>query len=280
MENISVHLLENCKKNKKLSNKDLIILYKSNKDLNARNELIVNNIGLVYIAAKKRMNIKSSFTFEDLVQEGVIGMIKGIEKFDINRNTSFSTYIYYWINHQIDRALMDNGHLVRLPAYICEKINKMNNVENSNQALEKDLNVKSLCKEIKMTQKEYNTIDCYRKSYYNFTSLNTIINLDNDDSSIELQDFIPSNEPSIEEIVINKDLQKNLSKVLNTLSPREREILELRFGIKNNKPSTLEEIGKKYNVTRERIRQIESKALQKIKNSKNKKILLEYLSYP
>ena len=111
MDSLSNNLLENFekRKSKKRSNKELLVSYRLNNDISARNELIVNNIGLVYIAARKRITSHSSFTFDDLVQEGVIGMIKGIEKFDLKRTTSFSTYIYYWITQQIDRALMNNG---------------------------------------------------------------------------------------------------------------------------------------------------------------------------
>lgn len=281
MKNISAYSnKKNLKegKNNTPSNRELLISYKVHKNMNARDELILNNMGLVYMVAKKRMNIPSSFVFEDLVQEGIVGMIRGIEKFDINRNTSFSTYIYYWIIQQIDRALINNGHLIRLPAYIWEKINKLNSIENSFEYLDTDLN--TLCSEIKITEDEYNEINYYRNKHCNFTSLNTLITIDNDTSYIELQDLIPDNNYSLEETIILKDLEKNLDKALSTLSPREKEILELRFGLKDNEPNTLQEIGDKYNLTRERIRQIESKALKKIKKTNYKTSIKEYLSYP
>lgn len=267
------------KKNEISSNRDLLISYKIHKNIQARDELILNNMGLIYIVAKKRMNIASSFTFEDLVQEGTIGMMKGIEKFDINKNTSFSTYIYYWIVQQIDRAIINNGHLVRLPAYIWEKINKINSLENSYKFLGKDLDMNILCNEIKITEDEYNEINYYRKKHYSFSSLNTFITVDNDNSYIELQDIIPSNNTSVVESVISKDLKENLNKILSTLSSREKDVLELRFGLKGQKPSTLQEIGNKYNLTRERIRQIESKALKKIEKNNYKTSIKEYLNY-
>lgn len=282
MKSLAIDFLENfeIRTNIKFSNRELLTSYKVNKDINARNELITNNMGLIYTAAKKRTNLNSSFTFEDLVQEGVIGMIKGIEKFDLNKNTSFSTYIYYWITHQMDRAIMNNGRLIRLPAHICEKVNQINQIENENQSLNKEISPKCIHEEVKMNEKQYNDINYYRKTYYSFVSLNTTMNLDNEDSYVELQDFIPSDEPSIEEITVEEDLKENLNKALNTLSPREKEILELRFGFNDNEPKTLEEIGEKYHLTRERIRQIESKAINKIKCSSNKNILQEYLSCP
>ncbi|MBU5292880.1 RNA polymerase sigma factor RpoD/SigA [Anaerosalibacter bizertensis] len=280
MKSISAYSKKNFKegKNNTPSNRELLISYKVHKNMNARDELILNNMGLVYMVAKKRMNIPSSFVFEDLVQEGTIGMMKGIEKFDINRSTSFSTYIYYWIIQQIDRALINNGHLIRLPAYIWEKINKLNSIENSFDYLDTDLD--TLCSEIKITEDEYNEINYYRKKHYSFTSLNTLITIDNDTSYIELQDLIPDNNYSLEETIVFKDLEENLDKILSTLSPREKEILELRFGLKDNKPNTLQEIGDKYNLTRERIRQIESKALKKIRKTNYKTSIKEYLSYP
>lgn len=280
MKSISAYSKKNLKegKNNTPSNRELLISYKVHKNMNARDELILNNMGLVYMVAKKRMNIPSSFVFEDLVQEGTIGMMKGIEKFDINRSTSFSTYIYYWIIQQIDRALINNGHLIRLPAYIWEKINKLNSIENSFDYLDTDLD--TLCSEIKITEDEYNEINYYRKKHYSFTSLNTLITIDNDTSYIELQDLIPDNNYSLEETIVFKDLEENLDKILSTLSSREREILELRFGLKDNKPNTLQEIGDKYNLTRERIRQIESKALKKIRKTNYKTSIKEYLSYP
>ncbi|WP_416198525.1 MAG: RNA polymerase sigma factor RpoD [Sporanaerobacter sp.] len=282
MKSLAIDFLENCEINTniKYSNRELLTSYRLKKDINARNELIINNMGLVYKAAKKRSNVNSSFAFEDLVQEGVIGMMKGIEKFDLNKNTSFSTYIYYWITHQMDRAIMNNGRLIRLPAHIWEKVNQINQIENENQSLNKEINPNSVPEEIKMDEKLYNDINFYRKTYNSFVSLNTTINLDNEDSYVELQDFIPSDEPSIEEIIVEKDLKENLNKALNTLSPREKEILALRFGFNDNEPKTLEEIGEKYHLTRERIRQIESKAINKIKCSSNKNILQEYLSCP
>lgn len=280
MKSISAYSKKNLKegKNNTPSNRELLISYKVHKNMNARDELILNNMGLVYMVAKKRMNIPSSFVFEDLVQEGTIGMMKGIEKFDINRSTSFSTYIYYWIIQQIDRALINNGHLIRLPAYIWEKINKLNSIENSFDYLDTDLD--TLCSEIKITEDEYNEINYYRKKHYSFTSLNTLITIDNDTSYIELQDLIPDNNYSLEETIVFKDLEENLDKILSTLSSREKEILELRFGLRDNKPNTLQEIGDKYNLTRERIRQIESKALKKIRKTNYKTSIKEYLSYP
>lgn len=254
-------------KNERSTNRELLISYKLHNKIESRNKLVVNNIGLVYMVAEKRRNIHSSFTFNDLVQEGTIGMMKGIEKFDINKNTSFSTYIYYWIVQQIDRSLINKGHLIRLPAHIWEKINRLTNIENSYNNSNTDLDINTLCDEVKITKDQYNKISYYKKKHYSFTSY------------IELQDLIPSGNPSVEDIVTSKALKENLNQVLNTLSLREKEILELRFGLKTQEPKTLQEIGNQYNLTRERIRQIESKALKQMRKTDYKTSLKEYLSY-
>lgn len=282
MKDMSAKSSENLKmdENSKTPNRELLISYKKNKDINTRNEIIENNIGLVYIIAKTKKKGFYSLSFEDIVQEGIIGMIKGIEKFDVDRKTSFSTYIYYWINHEINRAIINTGHLIRLPAHMYEKVNKVNQIENLNKSQNSDLDVKSICEKAKITEFEYNSIDYYRNSFYSLTSLNTNLSLDSDDSYAELQDVIPSNEPSTEEIVMDSDLKENIDKILNTLPSREKDVLELRYGLENNNPTTLEEIGDKYGLTRERIRQIEVKTLTKIERSRNGVSLKDYLSYP
>lgn len=265
------------KNEKSFSNEQLVALYKKNKDTKIRNKIIVNNLGLVYVAARKRAKTSTCFTFDDLVQEGVIGMIKGIEKFDITRETSFSTYAYYWIIQQMDRALMNNGYMIRLPAYIYEKINTVSTAESNYAAKNEEIDLENLCNEINITEQEYYLINYYKKNYYNFTSLNAIINLDSDENYIELQDYIPCPDISTEDIIISESLKEEIKEVLDTLTPKEKEVLELRFGLNGNEPSTLEAIGNKYNLTRERIRQIENKALKRINRLNSRTGLKDYL---
>ncbi|NMB26786.1 MAG: sigma-70 family RNA polymerase sigma factor [Tissierellia bacterium] len=259
------------------SNEELIALYKKSNNINIRNKLIINNIGLVYAAARKRMKAPTCFTLDDLVQEGVIGMIKGIERFDPTRDTRFSTYVYYWIIQQMDRALMNNGYMIRLPAYIYEKVSSVSTAENNCIEQYQKIDLKTLCDETNITEQEYNLINYYKKTYYNFASLNTMITLDSDENYVELQDYIPSPEISMENIIILESLKEELKKILTTLAPREKEILELRFGLNGNEPLTLEAIGDKYDLTRERIRQIENKALKTIKRLNLKTGLKDYL---
>lgn len=260
-----------------LSNEQLLRLYKRSRNIDIRNKIILNNLGLIYVAARKRTNLSTCFTFDDLVQEGVIGIIKSIERFDTNRDTSFSTYAYYWIVQQMDRAIINNGYIIRLPAYMYEKINILSTVENDYLSNNHEIDVKKLCKEIDMDKDEYYQINYYKKNYYSLTSLNYIINLDSDESYVELQDYIPNEDPSVEEIVFSKALEMEIEEALNTLTPKEKDVLELRFGLNGKEPSTLETIGNKYQLTRERIRQIENKALIKLNRQNPKNHLKDYL---
>lgn len=261
----------------RLSNEELVALYKKNRDINIRNKIIINNLGLIYAAAKKRIKNPSCYTLEDLVQEGVIGMMKGIERFDTTKDTSFSTYVYYWIVQQMDRALINNGYMIRLPAYIYEKINTLSTVENTYISKNEEMDLKNMCNEANMTEQEYFLLHYYKRNYSNFTSLNAVINTDSDENYVELQDYIPCQDISVEDKIISDSLKEQVIEVLEILSPKEREILELRFGLNGNDPLTLEAIGNRFNLTRERIRQIENKALNKLKRLNLRRGLKDYL---
>lgn len=261
----------------RLSNEELVALYKKNRDINIRNKIIINNLGLIYAAAKKRIKNPSCYTLEDLVQEGVIGMMKGIERFDTTKDTSFSTYVYYWIVQQMDRALINNGYMIRLPAYIYEKINTLSTMENTYISKNEEMDLKNMCNETNMTEQEYFLLHYYKRNYSNFTSLNAVINTDSDENYVELQDYIPCQDISVEDKIISDSLKEQIIEVLEILSPKEREILELRFGLNGNDPLTLEAIGNRFNLTRERIRQIENKALNKLKRLNLRRGLKDYL---
>ncbi|HHV38333.1 MAG TPA: sigma-70 family RNA polymerase sigma factor [Tepidimicrobium sp.] len=261
-----------------LSNEELVVLYQQDKDLDIRNKIIMKNIGLVYSAARKRLKIPTCYTLEDLAQEGVFGMIRSIEKFDPTKNTSFSTYSYYWITQYMDRSLINNGYMIRLPVYLHEKLNALFIAENNYALKNIGVDLKTLCKEIDITEDEYYMIDHYRKNYCNHASLNIIINQEADDSYTELQDYIPNPSISTEDLVISQSLKSELNKALDMLPPKEKNILKLRFGLNGYAPSTLESIGDRYNLTRERIRQIENKALKRISRLNLKTGLKDYLT--
>ena len=134
-----------------------------------------------------------------------------------------------------------------------------------------------LCSQTNITEQEYRIINSYKTRYSHFTSLNSVTNIDSDESYVELQDYIPCQDQSIEDIIISYDLQEQIKKILNSLTPKEREVLKLRYGLNGEEPLTLEAIGNKYNLTRERIRQIENKALNKIRKLNSNKELKDYL---
>ncbi|GAA0177577.1 hypothetical protein SH2C18_07770 [Clostridium sediminicola] len=259
-----------------LNNEELLKTYKTNNDLNAREELIVRNLPLVKRLANKRMNF-SSLSYEDLVQEGVLGLIYGIEKYDPSFGTKFSTYVFYWILEVIDRSIYNKGSFIRFPMHMIEKMNKINKLEKENS--EKLIySEKEICDKVGISKNEYNAIKYYYSYYRNITSLNKYINDANCENDSQLIDFVSESNDlydidkkendfsSVEENIINNALRNELMHLLTTLTEREEKILRLRYGLDDDHPRTLEEIGQIFNLTRERIRQIESKALRKLKH--------------
>ncbi len=270
--------------NTKSCNRDLLILYKLNGDLNARDALIINNENLV----KKLANYMSSICsldFEDLVQEGFIGLIKGIEKFNLEMDTQFSTYVYYWIKQNMSRAIYDKGFMVRLPIHLVEKINKLLRLERYHLLNYKKIDISKICSSLDISIEEYNNLKFYILNYKSIYSLNKFINED-DSFNTELLNFIPmssnlfyhdeNDNMDVENKFVNDSLRKEIQSMLSTLPHRDEFILRERFGIFDKQPKTLEQIGFHFNVTRERIRQIESKALKRLRNTN--KNLKDYLN--
>lgn len=270
-----------------LNNEELLEIYKSQNDLEARKELIVRNLPLVKRLANKRMNF-SSLSYEDLVQEGVIGLIYGIEKYNPSFGTKLSTYVFYWILEVIDRSIYNKGSFIRFPMHMIEKMNKISKLENENSE-EFKYSEKDICDKVGITKNEYYTIKYYYSYYRNITSLNKYINDANLESDSQLIDFVSENNniydieqkksdfSSVEEDVEKTALRTEIMYLLRTLTPREEKILRLRYGLDDDQPKTLEEIGKIFNLTRERIRQIESKALRKLKHPIRAKKLRDFV---
>ena len=238
-----------------------------------KEEFIKGNLRLVIPIARKYMG--RGLDLIDLIQEGNIGLIKAINKFDITRENRFSTYATIWIKQQINRAIDDLGKGVRTPTHFNEQIEKIKKVET--MLLQKDGEKptrKKLAKALGLKEKQLENILQLNRQC---VSLNSSTNLDDEDSD-ELGDFIESDEKSPENIVIEENLSTEVNKLLNILSERERNIIKLRYGLEGGEKETLESIGSKYGVTRERIRQIEAKALNKLRNSKKAEILQGYVS--
>ena len=234
----------------------------------------------IFIKANERLIIKevnrfighqtTSMDFDDMYQLGYIGLLKAVERFDVEMENEFSTYAIHWIRQSITRGINDSSLLVRIPVHRWDSLANLRKLEYKSEEKFNKVDYDWISKELDLSKEKVMELVMIRNTFMNNVSLDIPVGVDEDTS---LGEFIADEDYSVEEIITSMDLRNSLEEILDILDGRSKDVIIKRFGLNGQEPMTLEEIGEIYNLTRERIRQIESKALRKLRHpSRTKKI--------
>lgn len=235
--------------------------------LEANEKLVSKFAGKYSYLTTKSMDI------DDIKQDARIGLLKSVNKFDLDLENEFSTYSVYWIKQNIMRSYINNGLTIRLPAHRHEDINKLNRLEKESKRRFNTIDYQWISDEMGLTRIKLDELISVRNTFWNLASLDVPVGVDQETT---LGSFLEDESTDVEQEVMDNELSDAINSVLESLSNRENEIIKMRFGFYDGTPKTLEEIGQVFGVTRERIRQIESKAISKLKHSTRNKYLIDF----